>query len=97
MVTYEDEEAVTHPQEDALVVKVTLARQELNWALVNRGSLVGILFKQTLEDLQIGDLKLDPVRTSLQRFGKAELIPIGVINLPLKIGSSPLQKIMMVT
>ena len=97
MVTDENEEVVAHPQEDALAVKVTLAGQELNRALVNKGSLVGILFKQTLEDLQVGDLKLDPVRTLLQGFGKAELIPLGVIDLPLKIGSSPLQKIMMVT
>ena len=97
MFTDEDKEAVAHPHEDTLVVKVTLVGQELNRALVDEGSFVNILFKQTLEDLQIRDLKLYPVRTSLQRFGKTKLILLGVIDLRLKIGSSPLQKTVMVT
>ena len=70
MFTDEDEEAVAHPHEDALVVKVTLAGQELNRALVDGGSSVDILFKQTLKDLQIGDLRLYPIRTSLKGFGE---------------------------
>ena len=97
MFTDEDEEAVAHPHEDALVVKVVLAGQELNRTFVDGGSSVDILFKQTLDDLQIGDLRFDPVRTSLKGFGGAELIPLGLIDLPLTIGSSPLQKTMMLT
>ena len=90
MFTDEDEEAVAHLHENALVVKVVLAGQELNQAFVNGGSSVDILFKQTLDDLQIGDIRFDLVRTSLKGFGGAELIPVGLIDLPLKIGSSPL-------
>ena len=97
MFTEEDEEAVVHPHEDALVMKVVLAGQELNRAFVDGGSSIDILFKQTLDNLQIGDLRLDPVRTSLKGFGGAELIPLGLIDLPLTIGSSPLQKTVMVT
>lgn len=97
MFTDEDEEAVVHPHEDAFVVNVALAGQELNRALVDGGSSVDILFKQTLDDLQIGDLRLDVVRTSLKGFGGAELIPLGLIDLPLIIRSSLLQKTMMVT
>ena len=62
MFTDEDEEVVAHPHEYALVIKVALAGQELNGALVDGGSSVNILFKQTLNDLQIRDLGLDPVR-----------------------------------
>ena len=62
MFTDEDEEAIAHPHEYALVVKVALARQELNGALLDGGSSVGILFKKTLNEVQIGDLRLDPVR-----------------------------------
>ena len=97
MFTDEDEEAVADPHEDVLVVKVVLTWQELNQTLVDGGSSVDILFKQTQDDLQIGDLRLDPVRASLKGFGEAELIPLGLIDLPLTIGSSPLQKTMMVT
>ena len=97
MFTDEDEEAIVHPHEDMLVVKVVLAGQELNRAFVDGGSSIDILFKQTLDNLQIGDLRLDPVRTSLKGFGGAELIPLGLIDLPLTIGSSPLQKTVMVT
>ena len=85
MFTNEDEEAVAHPHENALVVNVALVGQELKRALVDGGSSVAILFKQTLDDLQIGDLRLDPVRTSLKGFGGAELIPLGLIDLPLTI------------
>ena len=97
MFTDEDKEAVAHPHEDAFVVNVALAGQELNRALVDGGSSFDILFKQTLDDLQIGDLRLDPVRTSLKGFSGAELIPLGLIDLPLTIRSSPLQKTTMVT
>ena len=97
MFTNKDEEVVAHPHEDALVVKVMLAGHELNRAPVDRGSSIDILFKQTLEDLQIGDLKFDPVKTPLKGFGRAELIPLRVIDLTLTIGSSPLQKTVIVT
>lgn len=50
MLTDEDEEAVTYPHEDTLIMKFTLVGQELNRALVDEGSLVKILFKQTLYD-----------------------------------------------
>ena len=89
----EDEETIAYPHENALVVKVTLAGQELNQALIDGGSSVDILFKQTLKDLQIGDLRLDPIRTSLKGFDGAELIPLGMIDLPLTIGSNPLLSI----
>ncbi|KAH9802499.1 Integrase catalytic domain-containing protein [Citrus sinensis] len=87
----EEEEVVVHPYEDVLVVKVVLAGQELNRAFVDGGSSVDILFKQTLDDLQIGDLRLDPIRTSLKGFGGVELIPLELIDLLMTIGSSPLQ------
>lgn len=51
MFTDEHEKAVTHPHEDTLIMKFTLVGQELNRALVDKGSSVEILFKQTLYDL----------------------------------------------
>ena len=43
------------------------------------------------------NLRLNHIITSLKGFGRAELIPLEVINLPLTTRFSPLQKIMMVT
>lgn len=40
-----DEEAIAHPYEDTLVVKVTLVEHELNRALVDGGNSVNILFE----------------------------------------------------
>lgn len=89
ILTNENEEAITYPHENTLIMKVTLAWHELNWALVDGGSSVEILFKQTFDGLQISDLRIDPIQTSLKRFRGAKLIPLGVINLPLTIGSNP--------
>lgn len=38
MFIVEDKEAVAHPHEDVLIVKVTLAGQELNRALVDKSN-----------------------------------------------------------
>ena len=62
---------------------------------MGRGSLVNILFKSTLDDMGIADLKLERTNTSLKGFGGGQLTPMGIVELPIIIGSKPFEKTVM--
>ncbi len=62
---------------------------------MDTGSSVNILFKSTLGEMGIADLKLERTNTSLKRFGGEQLTPIGIIKLPITVGSKPFEKIVM--
>ena len=66
MWTDDDEEGISYPHEDALVIKATVAGTELRRILVDTGSSVDILFKSALDDMGIADLKLEQTNTSLK-------------------------------
>ena len=55
----DDEDGVLYSHEDALVIKVMVAGKEFWRILVDTGSSVDILFKSTLNDIGIADLKLE--------------------------------------
>ena len=94
MWTDEDEEGILYPHEDALVIKATIASKKFDRILVDIGSSVDVLFKSTLEEMGIADLKLDYTNTSLKGFGGGKLVPLGVVELPITIGSSPTERTM---
>ena len=45
------------------------------------GSSVNILFKVTLDEMGIADLKMEPSNTSLKGFGGRRLMSMGVVEL----------------
>ena len=94
MWTDEDEEGILYPHKDALVIKVTAASKKFDQVLVDTGSSVDVLFKSTLEEMGIADLRLEHTNTSLKRFGGGKLVPLGMVELPITIGSSPTEKTM---
>ncbi|XP_024033455.1 uncharacterized protein LOC112095582 [Citrus clementina] len=57
-------------------------------------SSVDVLFKSTLEEMGIADQKLEHTNTSLKGFGGGKLVPLGVVELPITIGSSPTERTM---
>ncbi|KAH9802524.1 hypothetical protein KPL71_001423 [Citrus sinensis] len=57
MWTYEDEEGILYPHEDALVIKATTTSKKFDRILVDTGSSVDVLFKSTLEEMGIADLR----------------------------------------
>ena len=95
MWTDDDEEGVLYPHEDALVVKAMVVGKELRRMLVDTGSSVDILFKSALDDMGISDLKLDWTNTSLKGFGGGRLTLMGIIKLPITVGSKPFERTMM--
>ena len=42
----------------------------------------------------IADLRLEHTNTSLKGFGGGKLVPLGVVELPIIIGNSPIEKTM---
>ena len=42
----------------------------------------------------IADLRIEHINTSLKGFGGGRLAPLGVVELPITIGSAPLEKTM---
>ncbi|XP_024043462.1 uncharacterized protein LOC112100057 [Citrus clementina] len=94
MWTYYDEDRILYPHEDALVIKATAASKKFDRILVDSGSSVDIMFKSTLEEMGIADLRLEHTNTSLKGFGGGKLVPLGMVELPITIGSSLTEKIM---
>lgn len=95
MWTEDDEEGILYPHEDALVIKAVVASTELRRILVDTGSSVDILFKSALDDMGISDLKLERTNTSLKGFGGGRLTPMGIIELPITLGTKPFERTMM--
>ena len=91
---HEDEERILYPHKDALVIKATIASKKFDWILVNTWSSVNVLFKSTLEEMGIAYLKLEYTNTSLKGFGGGKLVLLGVVKLPITIGSSPTERTM---
>ena len=44
--------------------------------------------------MRIEDLRLKHTNTSLKGFGGGKLVPLGIVELPITIGSSPIEKTM---
>ena len=95
MWTDDDEESILYPHEDALVIKAMMAGTELQRILVDTGSSVDILFKSALDDMGISDLKLERTNTSLKGFRGGRLTPMGIIELPITVGSKSFERTMM--
>ncbi|XP_024041512.1 uncharacterized protein LOC112098939 [Citrus clementina] len=95
MWTDNDEEGISYPHEDALVIKAMVSSTELRRILVDTGSSVDILFKSALNDMGISDLKLERTNTSLKEFGGGWLTPMRIIELPITVGSKLFERTVM--
>ena len=92
MWTNDDEESVLYPHEDALVIKAMVAGKEFQRILVDTDSSIDILFKSTLDEMGIADLKLEQTNISFKGFRGGRLTPIGVVELRVIVGSRPFEK-----
>lgn len=79
------------PHEDALVIRVNVACREFNMIFMDSRSLVDILFKSTLNEMWIANLRFEHTNTSLKGFKGGRLTLLGVIVLPITIGSKPFE------
>jgi len=81
---------------DALVVTLAIANHSIHRVLVNTGSSADIIYKSTFELMSIDQKELTPTRGPLIGFVSEQVLPIGAIELPVMVGTSPRQKTIMV-
>lgn len=68
----EDKEGILNPYKEALVKKANVANRELNKILVDLGTLVDVLFKYTLEEMEIIDIRLEHTNTPIKELGEKD-------------------------
>ena len=78
--------ADTPDQNDPMVIKMDIANYQVHKVLIDNGSSVDIIFSNVLRKMDLGSVRLKPVRTPLVGFGGSEVVPEGVIELPVSLG-----------
>ncbi|XP_022851115.1 uncharacterized protein LOC111372919, partial [Olea europaea var. sylvestris] len=86
-----DLEGVSLPHDDALVISAIVANFEVKRILVDNGSASNIFSQKAFAKMEISSQQLKAVKTPLQGFGRGVIIPEGVIELPLTLGSGQKQ------
>ncbi|KAL0411839.1 UNVERIFIED_CONTAM: hypothetical protein Slati_3773600 [Sesamum latifolium] len=71
---------------DALVIIALLANHEVGRMFINSGSSADILFGDAYDQIQLEDIPLEEVNTSLYSFTGEVVHPKGLISLPLTLG-----------
>ncbi|KAL0433782.1 UNVERIFIED_CONTAM: hypothetical protein Slati_2712500 [Sesamum latifolium] len=77
---------------DALVITAILANYEVGRIFIDSGSSVDILFGEAYDQMQLGDVSLEKVNTSLYGFAGEVVHPRGMVSLPLTMGEGPLAR-----
>lgn len=77
------------------MISAVVASKTFHRILVDTRSSIDVLFKSTLDEISIIDLKLESTSASLKGFSGGMLSLLSVVELPVTIGSTPSQKIMM--
>ncbi|KAL0430401.1 UNVERIFIED_CONTAM: Polyprotein P3 [Sesamum radiatum] len=71
---------------DALVIMAILANYEVGRIFIDFGSSADILFGEAYDQMQLGDVSLEKVNTSLYGFAGEVVHPRGMVSLPLTMG-----------
>ncbi|KAL2226548.1 UNVERIFIED_CONTAM: hypothetical protein Sindi_2013500 [Sesamum indicum] len=71
-------------QNDPMVIRMEVANYQVHKVLIDNGSSMDIIFTNVLRKMELGELKLKPVQTPLVGFGGSEVVPKGVIDLPVQ-------------
>ncbi|KAL0458658.1 UNVERIFIED_CONTAM: hypothetical protein Slati_0493000 [Sesamum latifolium] len=77
---------------DALVITATIANYEVGRIFIDFGSSTDILFGEAYDQMQLGDVSLEKVNTSLYGFAGEVVHPRGMVSLPLTMGRGTTRK-----
>ncbi|XP_073132805.1 uncharacterized protein [Henckelia pumila] len=77
---------------DALVIRALVTNYDVAWIFVDSESSVNVLFQETINQMDLGEYKVEPVVTSLFGFTGHAIRPTGLINLPLTLGKDRTSK-----
>jgi hypothetical protein len=95
--TEEDFKMKSTDHNDAMLIKVDIARWVIGKILVDNGSSVDILFLKTFEKMNLTQHILHPPEYPLQGFGGKPIKPIGKVSLPVSFGDLDNARIKTVT
>ena len=85
----EDARGVAMPHDDALVVTLMVANHAIHRILVDNESFADILYWPVFQQIEIDRDKIKPFCSPLIGFGGEQVYPIGIIPLPLTVGTAP--------
>ena len=69
---------------------MAIANYTTRRVLIDNGSLVNILYYPTFQQMRINkEILSHPVSVLLIRFGGMKVLPVGIISLPVVVGSYP--------
>ena len=89
--TDEDAERIHHPHDDAIVITLLIADYTTRRVLIDNGSSADILYYLVFQQMRLGRDQLRPVCSPLIGFGGMKVQPVGIITLPVVVGSYPQQ------
>ncbi|XP_073137071.1 uncharacterized protein [Henckelia pumila] len=88
----EDLKGVSSNHNDALVIRATVANYDVARIFVDSGSSVNVLFQEAINQMDLGQYKMEPVVTSLFGFTGHAIRPVGLVHLPLTLGKNNTRK-----
>ncbi|KAL5577017.1 hypothetical protein UlMin_018716 [Ulmus minor] len=91
--TEEEASGLWHPHKDAIVVALRIASPKVYKILIDNGSSADILFRSTLNRMDLVGAKFDPIKSALYGFTGDSVHSEGVLNLPIELGTHPCQHI----
>ena len=89
--TDEDAERIHHPHDDAIVITLLIVDYTTRRVLIDNGSSADILYYPAFQQMRLGRDQLRPVCSPLIGFGGMKVQPVGIITLPVVVGSYPQQ------
>jgi len=94
-----DEEVVTfskrdldgteYPNTDPLVISTTLGTALVKRILIDNGSSVYVLFKHAFDQMGMSPEDIQPCNIPIHGFAGDGIVPVGMITLPLTVGTAP--------
>ncbi|XP_073017965.1 uncharacterized protein [Primulina eburnea] len=90
-----DHQGVSLPHNDALVIQAKVANYDIRRVFVDSGSSENIIFQEALNQMNLEDYQLRPVKIALFGFAGHTVYPRGEITLPLTMGAEELRKTVM--
>jgi hypothetical protein len=85
----EDARRVVMPYDDALVVTLTVTNHAIHRILVDNGSFADILYWLVFQHMGIDRDRIKPFGSPLVGFDEEHVYPMGIISLPLTVGTAP--------